>query len=96
MTDELSTEALVVCGAFWGVLPTSELSFERPHVIHPRTRKGLDDLVAAGFLTVERFNNISDKLVWKPTERMKSERPKVSRAFMKDNSFPVTTDDCYD
>lgn len=89
---ELSIEARVVIGAFWGVMPTDELSFQRPHIIHPRTRKGLDELVEAGMLTVERFNKHSDTLVWKPTDKMKTDKPELDMEFLKENSFPVTTE----
>ncbi len=89
---ELSTEAKVIIGAFWGIMPTSELSFARPHIIHPRARQGLDELVKTGMLTVEKFNKYSDKLVWKPTDKMKTNKPKVSKAFIKANSFPITTE----
>ena len=92
MTD-FSIEAQVVAGAFWGrLMPCTALSFERPWIIHPKTRKGLDELVEAGLLTMERFNKISDKLIWKPTSRMEAEGPKPSIAFMKGNGFPVTTE----
>lgn len=89
--DELSVEAKVVAGVYWGVGgPFTEISFDRPWIIHPRMRKGLDELVDAGLLTVEKFNNVSDKLVWKPTPKMKTHGPKVTLAFIKAHSFPVT------
>ena len=90
----LSKEAKVCVGAWWSVMMTGELKFQRPHIIHPRTRKGLDELVDKGFLTVEKFNDISDALVWKPTDKMrdKSQRPKVSMDFVKEHGFPITTE----
>lgn len=91
--SDLSTEAKVVGATWWGgPMMLTELSFDRPWIIHPKTRKGLDDLVAAGLLTVEKFNRVSDKLVWKPTDKMKTSPPKASLAFLKANSFPVTTE----
>lgn len=90
--EALSVEAKVVCGAFWGIMLTTELGFERPWIIHERTRKGLDELVAAGYLTVEKFNQYSDKLIWKTTDKLRAELPRVSMKFMKENSFPVTTE----
>ena len=84
----------MVAGCFWGMMmPRTELSFDRPWIIHPRTRKGLDELVEAGLLTVEKFDNPhSDKLIWKPTPRMGTEGPKPSMAFMQANSFSITTE----
>lgn len=88
--ESLITEAKVLVGAWWGILPSSEVTFQRPHVIHPRTRQGLDALVAAGYLTVEPLNRHKDSpLTWKPTAKLRSERPKVSRAFMEQNTFPI-------
>lgn len=89
MDNDLSIEAKVVIGGFFSILMTTELSFKRPWVIHPRTRKGLDELVDNGYLTVEKFNKYADTLVWKPTDKMLKERPKISRKFMEENSFPV-------
>lgn len=93
-SGELSTEAKVVAGVHWGLLMTAQLSFARPHVIHPQMRAGLDELVEKGYLTVEKFNEISDKMVWKPTAKMYDEKPgrNVSMAFVEANSFPVTTE----
>jgi len=88
---ELSTEAKVVYGAQFS-FGLTELSFNRPHIIHPRMRRGLDDLVAAGLLTMEKFNEHSAKLLWKPTEKLKANRPTVSMKFIKANSFPITTE----
>jgi len=87
--SDLSVEAQVVIGGFFSILITTELSFKRPWVIHPKMRKGLDDLVDAGYLTVEKFNKHSGTMIWRPTEKLKSENPKVSRAFMEQHSFPV-------
>ncbi len=87
---ELSTEAKVMAFSFWGIISHSELSFARPHIITPQARKGLDDLVEAGLLTVERFNKYTDKLVWKPTDKMKTDKPKVSMAFAEKHSFRLT------
>ena len=90
---ELSTEAKVVAGTFWGIMPTDELSFNRPHIIHPKTRKGLDDLVEAGLLTMEPLNDYKNPpLVWKPTDKMKTDKPDTPLAFIKAHGFPVTTE----
>jgi len=88
--SDLSIEAKAMIGAFWTLLPLNELSFDRPWIIHPRSRKGLDELVDKGFLTVEKFNDHSERLVWKPTDKMGTDKPKVSLKFLKENSFPLT------
>lgn len=89
--DDLSIEAKVCVGCWWNVMMVTELSFQRPWIITPRTRKGLDELVAKGYLTVEKFNKYNDKLVWKPTDKLRNEKPRVSREFMEQHgTFPIT------
>lgn len=93
MTD-FSVEARVVSGVYWhGSMFLEELSFERPWIIHPRLRRGLDELVEAGLLTIEKSNEVPGKLVWRPTDRMKSEGPKASLALIKANGFLVTIEE---
>lgn len=91
MTNDLSTEAKVIIGAMFPFGSKTEVSFARPHIMTPQCRKGFDDLVEAGYLTVEKFNRFTDKLVWKPTEKMK-DKPKISNKFIKDNTFFLTTE----
>jgi len=79
-------------GGFWKFSSKMELTFHRPHIITDQARKGLDDLVQAGFLTVDRLNHISDALVWTPTQKMADEKPKVSMKFIEENTFPITTE----
>ena len=87
----LSVEAKVLIGAFWGVMMTDKVQFDRPWIIHPRTRKGLDELVAGGYLTVETLNDHLDSpMLWRPTAKMVSSRPRVSRGFIEANTFPFT------
>lgn len=89
--ESLSVEAKVLTGAWWGIMMTGEVTFDRPWIIHPSTRKGLNELVAAGYLTAAPLNRYKDcPWVWKPTDKMKAERPQVSMAFMKANGFPIT------
>jgi hypothetical protein len=91
--EALSTEAKTMVGAFWSIMRITELCFERPWIITPQARKGLDDLTAAGYLKAEQVNpRYGDKspMVWKPTGKMKAEKPRVSLAFVEANSFPIT------
>lgn len=89
--EALSPEAKTLVGAWWGVMMTTEVTFQRPWIIHPQARKGLDELVAAGYLSCEPLNQCENPpMGWKPTEKLKTEQPKVSRDFMKANSFPIT------
>lgn len=90
---DLSIEAKVMAGTFWGPIYLTTLSFERPWILHPSARKGLDDLVEAGFLGMEPRNDLKDcPIDWQPTLKMKMENPKVSQAFIIKNSFPLTTE----
>jgi len=96
MTEQFSTEAQVVAGSIWTKMPMSstEVKFDRPWVIHPRMREGLDELTEAGLLTCEALNHLPDSpLIWKPTERMKTEGPRPTWDFLKRNSFPFKQDE---
>lgn len=95
--DTLSTDAKVVIGAFFGILITSELTFNRPWIIAPRMRAALDELNTAGYLTAEPLNQMKHPpMVWRPTEKLKNtdrqERAAISRDedFMERNGFPIT------
>ncbi len=92
MTMELSIEAKCVAGSIFCAVPTDELSFERPWIIHPRTRKGLDDLVAAGLLIMRTWNPYSAKVLWTQTDKLRENPLNISMAFLKANSFPLTTE----
>lgn len=89
----LSPEAKVCIGAWWNTLLTERLTFHRPWIMTPRTRKGLDELVRKGFLTVGNLNRYSEALVWKPTEKMIAQRPKISSAFMQEHGRHPITDE---
>lgn len=91
---KLSVEARIIAGTLWtGYMSHTELSFRRPHIIHPKTRKGLDELVEAGLLTMEKPDDHLDTLSWKPTPLMVTDGPKrPSEAFMKRHTFPLTTE----
>lgn len=93
--EALSPEAKVMIGAYWGVMIADKVQFDRPWAIHPTTRKALDELVAAGYLTMEPLNRYKDcPLLWKPTAKLREERPGVSQAFLKEHStFPVLLSD---
>lgn len=92
--NSFSTEALVLIGAHWGFFPKSKLSFNRPHAIHPKAKKGLDELVAKGFLTATPRNNIPGcPMDYEPTEKMKTDKPFVDFDFIKENGFPYTVED---
>ena len=89
--EALSVEAKVLVGGWCGVRGATmitQIAFRWPETIHPRTRKGLDDLVAAGYLTVKSTENGS--VAWTPTALLVSERPRVPAAFLKSNHFPTT------
>ena len=88
--SDLSIEAQGMIGAFWMFSNQTEVTFQRPHILTKRARKGLDELVEAGFLTVRKFNRFSDALVWEPTDKMKTDKPRVSIKFLKENSFVIT------
>lgn len=88
--SDLSAEAQVMAFMFGGIMPMDKMQFDRPWAIHSRARKGLDELVDAGLLTVEPLNHYKDcPLIWKPTDAMKDHKH-CSREFLEANSFPMT------
>lgn len=87
--EKLSIEAKVMLGGFFGIMITDELYFKRPHIMTEKSRKGLDELVEQGWLTVDKKR---DGLVWKPTDKLKKERPQVSLEFIKEHNFKLTTE----
>ena len=91
---KLSNEARVLAATFWrGYLSHTNLSFVDPSIIHPKTRKGLNDLVKAGLLTFDKPNENQAKLVWTPTPKMATDGPKLPTwAFMQKHTFPLTKD----
>ena len=93
MTEtELSVEAKVMLGGIWSRLGDTELSFRRPHIITDQARKGLDDLVEAGFLNTWTHDNPhNDTRYWKPTYKMK-DAPKIPMSFLDENNFDLTTE----
>lgn len=86
---DLSIEAKVVAGTWWGVMNTSEVSFQRTHIIHPRTRKGLDELTSKGYLTADFYDG-GKRGVWRPTKKMKVHNPRIPVSFVKEHGFPIT------
>lgn len=93
MHDELSIEARVAIGAWWDILLTDELRFERPWIITPETRKGLDELVTKGYLTVEGPTKRSPAIAWTPTDKMRNERPSITLKFMQQHGRRPVTDE---
>lgn len=90
--ESLSNEAKAIAGAYWGNgMMSDRLSFKRPWVISHKARKALDDLVEAGYLTVATLNDHpKSPMEWQPTSKMRSERPTVSAAFLKEHGkFPM-------
>lgn len=86
---EFSTEEKCVIGCWWNIMMTTEVTFQRPHIIHPRMRKGLDELTDKGLLAFEDRHGIA---IWTPTDKMKTHKPRVSQKFLEENSFPITTE----
>lgn len=85
--NNLSIEAQVLIGSLWGRLSVGELLFARPSIITDRARLGLDELVTLGFL---EFEEMSQGVCWRPTAKMDTEAPKISRKVIDQNSFPLT------
>lgn len=46
----LSRDAQIVAISLFGFGPRASVSFRRPHIIHPRTKAGIDELKAANLI----------------------------------------------
>ena len=88
--EELSTEAKVLMGSIWSLPCYPSMEFKRPHIITEKMRKALDDLTECGFLSVEEDR--LGGLKWTPTEDMKKSKIKVSKKFVEEHNFPMTTE----
>lgn len=91
MNPDLSTEANVIYGGLYQMIPKNEVTFQRPHIMTEQARKGFDDLVEAGYLTVEPFNKYG-ALTWRPTAKLHKERFEVSRDYIKQHNFKLTSE----
>lgn len=92
----LSLEAKVVLGAFWEATVSRELRFEHPYTVDPRAQKGLDELVALGYMTVEDSSS-SNETVWSMTDKVFVDKPVgVSRGFLDEHAFPLMLEDITD
>lgn len=89
----LSVEAQVVAASLFMFMSDNQsVTFKRPWIIHPRTRKGLDGLTRAGYLTCEPLNTFKDcPLTWRATAAMRTLK-KAPMSFVQANSFPITTE----
>lgn len=85
----ISRDAEIVALCVFGFGTSTKLTFQRPHVIHPRMRAGLDDLVAAGMLTVSEDRGAK---TWQRTDAMGSPA-KLYRPPEKGESFTFTIDE---
>ncbi|MBK67981.1 MAG: hypothetical protein CMP22_07625 [Rickettsiales bacterium] len=81
--EELSIEAKVVWGALFQ-FGTTHLTFNTPSKIHPRTKKGLDELVENKYLKFEDVYGVYEY------KRLDKDMPRISRKELKENSFPIT------
>ncbi|MDB5848252.1 MAG: hypothetical protein JWP29_2004 [Rhodoferax sp.] len=84
----LSKDAEGFAYSMWRIM-SPELSFQRPHIIHPRTRAALDELTGAGLLT--RTDDKRGPMAWRPTDAM-AIAVKKFRKPGPDVNFPMTTE----
>lgn len=85
---QLPRDAEIVARCVFAFGPSSKITFQRPHVIHPRMRAGLDALTDAGMLQVTKDPRC-EALTWQRLHAM-GQPLKLFRAPGKDESFPFT------
>lgn len=91
-TTTLSRDAEIVANALFPTGAPCELIFNRPHIIHPRTRAALDELTQAGMLApIDAKTLASGAMGWQATAKMGFPIRDLKRVT-KAESFPVTTE----
>ena len=89
-TTELSEDALGIAYVYWNQLKTSELTFNRPRIIHTRMRAALNELTDIGYLI--RTDDKSGSMTWRPTPYFLKVAQKIKLPDFKKLNFPATVD----
>lgn len=88
----LSRDAQIVAYCLFGFGKPASLTFERPHIIHPRTLAALEELVAAGRIKPMDGGVLPQNAKgWKATDLIGNPM-KDFRAPKKSESWPITTE----
>lgn len=88
----LSRDAQIVAYCMFGFGEKAELTFNRPHIIHPRTQTALDEMVKAGMLVpMDAATLPPGALGWKATALMGNPMEDFP-APKKGEGFPITTE----
>lgn len=95
--SEVSRDAQTVAYCMFLMGPPVCLAFDRPHIIHPRTRAALDELTEAGLLEVMPSGVLPrGGAGWKAASHLcplKDFRDQgIPRITSSDSSFPITTE----
>ena len=91
-THTLSRDAETVAHALFPTGAPCQLIFNRPHIIHPRTRAALNELTQAGMLAaVDAKELAKGAMGWQATAKMGFPIRDLKRPT-KAESFPVTTE----
>jgi len=94
MNEELSKDARLASGMFSGPIGTNKLTFQRPHAIGERMRRGLEELAEKGYLEKRWTNHLRDSpLEFHRGERMRREGPLVSMRELREDPIPVLRED---
>lgn len=92
--SKISRDAEVVAYCLFG-MPMSanhSVTFQRPHIIHPRTRAAFDELTAAGMLEPIPEAEIGrGTMGWRATKKMGRPWSLYAKPTEAD-SFPITTE----
>jgi hypothetical protein len=81
MTVELSLAARDCCARWFGMTPNSELHSHEPHATLSKHRSAIDELLAAGIITEQPFNQYGS-ILFKASERS----VEIGRARMQEIS----------
>lgn len=89
---ELSRDAQIVAAGLFGLGSKASVSFQRPHIIHPRTRAAIEELKAAGMIEDLPAHKLARGAEgWRGTEKIGF--PLADFKKMEESeSFPITTE----
>lgn len=83
----MSIEAQVVYAGHWQLMKKKEITFRRPWVISDKMKKGLDELVDAGYLLCKQSNGA---VTYGPTDKMFNEKAYFNMEFLIEHGqFPI-------
>ncbi len=87
----VSRDASIIAMCLFASGVKTELLFRRAHIIHPRTRAAIDELVKAGYAVEKPDAAPKGGMAWRGTEKLGFPLVEIVRPT-KAEAFPITTE----